>query len=91
MSDLGGKLVFKVVRLAVGIPVGIAVRQGIERSWRATHAGNPARRPNDPQVLWTTAITYAGFSAAALAVGQLARNQGARRIYRRMLGSEPPV
>jgi hypothetical protein len=91
MANPGGKLVFKLVSVAVGIPVGIAVRKGIEKLWLAARPDDPPRKPTDPDVTWGDALGYAALSAAGVAVGELIRTKGASTLYRGLTGSEPPA
>jgi hypothetical protein len=91
MANPGGKLVFKLVSVAVGVPVGIAVRKGIEKVWLLARPQDPPRAPTEPGVSWGDALGYAALSAAGVAVGELVRYKGASTLYRGLTGSEPPV
>jgi hypothetical protein len=90
MANPGGKLVFKLVSVAVGIPVGIAVRKGIEKAWLAARPNDPPRQASDPSASWGDALGWAALSAAGVAVGELVRYKGAATLYRGLTGSEPP-
>jgi hypothetical protein len=91
MANAGGKLVFKVVSIAVGIPVGIAVRKGIEKAWLVARPENPPRTADDPDVGWGDALGWATLSAVGVAAGQLVRSKGAATLYRGLTGSPPPA
>ena len=91
MANPGGKLVFKLVSIAVGIPAGIAVRKGIEKAWLVARPQDPPRSPDDPDVTWGDALGYAALSAAGVAVAELIRYRGAATLYRGLTGSEPPA
>jgi hypothetical protein len=91
MANPGGKLVFKLVSVAVGVPAGIAVRKGIEKVWLLARPQDPPRSPSDPDVTWGDALGYAALSAAGVAVAELIRFKGAQTLYRGLTGSEPPT
>jgi hypothetical protein len=91
MANPGGKLVFRLVSVAVGIPVGIAVRKGIEKAWLLARPQDPPRSPTDPGVTWGDALGYAALSAAGVAAAELVRYKGASTLYRGLTGSEPPA
>jgi Protein of unknown function (DUF4235) len=91
MANPGGKLIFRLVSVAVGVPVGIAARKGIEKVWLIARPQDPPRTPTDPNVSWADALGYAALSAAGVAVGELVRYKSASTLYRGLTGSEPPV
>jgi Protein of unknown function (DUF4235) len=91
MANPAGKLVYKLVTIAVGIPVGIAARKGVEKAWRAARPNDPPRKASDPEVSWKDAAGWAALSAAGVAIGQLITYKGAASIYRGLTGSEPPA
>ena len=86
-----GKLGFKLVSVAVGIPVGIATRKLVERLWVAARPDDPPRKPTDPEVSWADAMGWAALSAAGVAIAELVTTKGASSVWRAVTGSEPPV
>jgi hypothetical protein len=91
MANPGGKLVYKIVTIAVGIPVGIAARKGVEKAWLAARPNDPPRKASDPDVSWRDAAGWAALSAAGVAIGQLVTYKSAASVYRGLTGSEPPA
>jgi len=91
MANPGGKLLFKLISIAVGIPVGIAVRKGIEKAWVAARPQSPPRAADDPNVGWGDALGWATLSAVGVAAGTLMRTKGAATLYRGLTGNPPPV
>ncbi len=91
MPNIAGKLGFKVVNLAVGIPVGIAVRKGVQKAWLAARPDDPPRKANDPDVTWSDALSWAALAAVGVAVAELVSMKGAAEVYRLVTGSNPPV
>lgn len=90
MAQIGSKLAWKLVTVAISIPVGIATKKGVEGAWRALRPNDPPHKPNDPDASWKDAVTWATISAVGVAVAQLATTKGASTIWRNLIGSEPP-
>jgi Protein of unknown function (DUF4235) len=91
MANPVGKIVFKVVSIGVGVPVGIATRKGVEKVWLAARPGDPPRRPTDPYVSWGDALGWAALSAAGMAVAELVKIKGSTSLYRTLTGGRPPA
>jgi hypothetical protein len=91
MPNVVGKVGFKVVNLAISIPVGIAVRKGVQKLWLSARPDDPPRKPTDPEVSWGDALGWAALSAAGVAVAELVSLKGAAEVYRFLSGSNPPV
>ena len=91
MANPVGKVAFKLVSIAVAIPVGIAARKGVEKLWTAARPGNPPRAAKDPDADWRDAIGWAALSAVGIAAAELASTKGASEVWRTLTGSEPPV
>lgn len=91
MANIVGKIGWKITTIAVGIPVGIAAKKGVERAWTAARPDDPPRKPKDPDVTWGDALGWAALSALGVAVAELATLKGASSVWRRLAGSEPPV
>ncbi|HSY15676.1 MAG TPA: DUF4235 domain-containing protein [Jatrophihabitantaceae bacterium] len=90
MANPVGKLGFKLLRIAIGLPVGIATRKLIERIWRAARPADPPRAPARGDVTWGDALGWAAVSAAGVAAAQLATYKGAATVWRGLTGSNPP-
>ena len=90
MANPVGKLGFKLVSVAVGIPVGILTRKIIGRLWLVARPADPPRQSADPQVRWADALGWAALSAAGVAATELITSKGAVSLYRSLTGSPPP-
>lgn len=90
MSDAAGKIVLKILTIAISIPVTRAVAKVIERAWLAAHPDNPPRRPTEDEVRWADALAWAALSAAGIVVAKLITRRGAESAYRAVLGAPPP-
>jgi len=90
MANVVGSIVWKVTTIAVGIPVGIAAKKGVERAWVAARPDQPPRAAKDPNVSWADAVGWAALSAAGVAIAQLVTMKGASRVWRKLVGAEPP-
>jgi hypothetical protein len=86
-----GRLVMKVLSLAVGVPVGIASKRLVQRAWAAARPDDPPREAKQAGVLWGDAIGWAVLSAASGVIAQLVTRRGAEEVWRTMLGTEPPA
>jgi hypothetical protein len=91
MANPVGKLGFKLVTVAVSIPIGILTRKGIEKIWLAARPQDPPHTPSEPGVGWGDAIAWAALSAIGLAAAELITIKGAAELWRTLTGSEPPV
>jgi hypothetical protein len=91
MANPVGKLGFKLVTIAVSIPVGILARKGVEKLWHAARPQDPPHQPAEPGVTWTNALGWAALSAAGIAAAELITLKGAAEVWRVLTGTEPPV
>jgi hypothetical protein len=90
MADIGAKLGMKVLTIAIGIPIGIAMRKLVEKVWVAAGPDRP-RRAEDEGVQWADAIAWAALTGVGMAIADLATRKGAEEVYRTVLGSKPPT
>jgi Protein of unknown function (DUF4235) len=91
MANPVGKLGFKLVTIAVSIPVGILARKGVEKLWHAARPNDPPHSPSEPGTSWGNALGWAALSAIGVAAAELVSLKGAAEIWRTLTGSEPPV
>jgi Protein of unknown function (DUF4235) len=91
MANVVGRIGWRITTIAVGIPVGIAAKKGVEKAWAAFRPANPPRAAKDPDVTWGDALGWAALSAVGVAVAQLVTTKGAASLWRRLVGAEPPV
>jgi hypothetical protein len=90
MANIMGKVGWRIVTIAVGIPVGILAKKGVERAWVAVRPGDPPRKARDPNVRWTDALAWAAISGVGVAVAELVTTKGAASVWRSLVGTEPP-
>jgi hypothetical protein len=90
MVNVAGKLVMKVLTIAIGIPVGIASKKAIDGLWSGARSEAP-RKPSEPGVRWRDAIGWAALSAAGMVVADLVTRKGAEEVWRTVMGTEPPA
>ncbi len=91
MANPVGKLGFKLVTVAVSIPVGILARKGVEKLWHAARPNDPPHAPGEPGTSWGDALGWAALSAIGVAAAELVSLKGAAELWRTLTGSEPPV
>jgi|SRR5690242_8849857 Protein of unknown function (DUF4235) len=90
MTKIVGNIGWRIMTLAVGIPVGVAVKKGIDRAWMAARPDRPPRGARDPNASWGDAISWAALSAIGVAITQLATTKAATKLWRKFVGAEPP-
>ncbi|MBV9594386.1 MAG: DUF4235 domain-containing protein [Actinobacteria bacterium] len=90
MANPAGTAAFKLISLAVRIPVGIATRKAVEKVWLGIRPGDPSHDPRDPDASWGDAIGWALVSALGVAVAELVTTKGASEVWRTVVGTEPP-
>jgi hypothetical protein len=86
----GAKVGIKLMTVVIGIPVGIATRKLVERTWRSFRPDSPAPNAAATGVKWSDAIGYAALTAAGLAVTDLVARRGAAVAYEAITGNHPP-
>jgi hypothetical protein len=91
MANLVDKIGWKLITVLVSIPVGIGVRKGIEHLWRTARPNDPPRSAADPDASWADALGWAALSGAGVAAAQLATGKGAGSVWRKVMGTPPPV
>jgi len=90
MANIVGTIGWKITTIAIGIPVGIAAKKGVERAWAAARPDKPPRGAKDPNVNWGDALGWAALSAVGVAVAELVTMKGASSVWRALVGAEPP-
>lgn len=87
---VAGKIGIKAISAAVGIPVGIATKKLVERTWRTARPEDPPRKPSEPNVRWADALAWAALSAAGIVLAELVTQSSAKAAYKVITGNEPP-
>ncbi len=91
MANIVGKVGWRLVTIAIGIPVGIVAKKGVERAWLAARPDDPPRRAKDPNTRLADALGWAALSAVGVAATQLITRRWATTVWRALTGAEPPV
>jgi hypothetical protein len=87
---VAGKIGLKLMSAAIGIPIGIASKKLVERTWLTLRPEDPPRKPSEPDVRWVDALGWAALSAVGIVIGELITRTSAKAAYRAITGSEPP-
>jgi Protein of unknown function (DUF4235) len=87
---IAAKISIKVINLAISIPVGIATKKIVERTWAAARPDDPPRKAKDADTQWADAIGWAVLSATGIVVAEFVTRQGTAVAYRKITGLEPP-
>jgi hypothetical protein len=90
MAKMVGSIAWKITTIAIGIPVGIAVRKALERAWTTARPNRPPSAAGDPDGSWGDALVWAALSAIGVAVAQLVTVKGASTVWRKLIGADPP-
>lgn len=91
MANIAGKLVMKIMTIAVGIPVGIATKKLVNGVWNTARSAETPRKPAQRGVRWGDAIGWAALSAAGVVLTDLVTRRGAEEAWRTVVGTEPPA
>ncbi len=86
----GSKVGINVLIVVVGIPVGIATKKVVERTWAIARPAASARKPSDPDVRWGDAVVWAALSAAGIVIADLVTRRTAEMAYQAITGTSPP-
>lgn len=86
----GAKISIKVITVAIGIPVGIATRKVVERTWEAARPGEGPRKPTEEGVQWGDAIAWGALSAVGIVIADLLTRRSAEAAYQALTGNPPP-
>jgi hypothetical protein len=84
------KIAMKMISVVVGIPVGIATKKVVERTWLAFRPDDPPRKPSEPDVHWVDAIGWGALSAAGIVAAELLTRRSSEAAYKAIIGSPPP-
>jgi hypothetical protein len=90
MAGAASRFAFKLVALAVAVPVGKAVSNVTSKAWETARPGRTPVNPRDADTNWKDALLWASLSGIGVAVSQLATTKGADTIWRAMTGHPSP-
>lgn len=86
--DSGTKWNLVVTGLAVA--AGVAAHYVANEGWRRVRHGEPPDNPAAPDVSWSEALVWAGFTSLIVGLARLLASRGAAAGWRRMTGRSPP-
>jgi hypothetical protein len=84
-----GSLAWKVLGSGAAILAAALAERGVVRLWRATTGDEPPINPENPDVDWAEAVTWALLSGAAIGLARLLATRRAAAYYRNSSGSLP--
>ncbi len=87
----GAKIGIKVLSVVIGIPVGMATRNLVERAWAAAGDASRARKPSEDGVQLADAIAWGALSAVGIVVADLITRRSAEAAYSAITGNPPPA
>ena len=87
---IASKIGMKVINMAISIPVGIATKKIVERTWAAARPDDPPRKAKDVDTRWADAVGWAVLSAIGIVAAEYLSRQGTAIAYRTITGLEPP-
>ena len=90
MAGAASRFAFKLVAVAVAVPVGKAVTAVTSKAWEAARPGRDPVNPRDADTNWKDALIWATLSGVGVAVSQLGTTKGADTLWRAMTGHPSP-
>ena len=90
MAGAASRFAFKLVAVAVAIPIGRVVSASTSKAWEAARPGRAPVNPRDADTNWKDALIWAALSGFGVSVAQLATTKGADTIWRAMTGHPSP-
>lgn len=85
------KLLFKVMRILVAIPVAKAVSRLVDKSWQAARPRDPQHDPKRHDTKIADALTWAAITGVGAAATKVITSKGAAEMWRVVIGTEPPA
>jgi uncharacterized protein DUF4235 len=86
----GAKISVKVLSIAIGIPVGIATRKLVERTWEAAGPTDRPRKPGEDGVAFADAVAWGALSAVGIVIADMITRRGAEAAYELITGNPAP-
>jgi hypothetical protein len=84
-----GSLVWKVLGTGSAVLAATLAEKGLEAAWRTATGAEPPASPEDPDISWAEAISWALLSGAVIGLARLAATRQAAAYYRRSTGELP--
>jgi hypothetical protein len=86
----GSKLGWTVVRSATTFVAVALTKRVVDSGWRIVTGNEPPTEPEDPDLTWKEAISWALASGVGIAVARLLATRQAAQMWRRWTGELPP-
>ncbi|MGH3657163.1 MAG: DUF4235 domain-containing protein [Micromonosporaceae bacterium] len=86
----GSKLGWTVVRGVSTFAAVAVTKKAVDTGWRWVTGNEPPAEPDDPDLTWREAVTWAIASGVGVAVARLLAGRQAARMWRRWTGELPP-
>ena len=90
MAGAASRFAFKLVAVAVAVPVGRVVSAGTAKAWAAARPGKDPVNPRDAGTNWPDALIWATLTGVGAALAQLGTTKGSDTIWRAMTGHPSP-
>lgn len=84
------KITMKLMSVVVGIPVGIATRKIVEKTWSLARPDEPPRKPTSSGVQWGDAVSWAALSGVGIVVADLLTRRTTEVAYEAITGKPAP-
>jgi hypothetical protein len=90
MASGASRFAFKLVAIAVAMPVGKMVSRASSKAWTAARPGATPVNPRDADTNWKDLLIWSTLSGVGTGVAQLVTIKGADTIWRAMTGHPSP-
>jgi len=84
-----GSLVWKALGTGAAVFAAALAEKGVTTAWRAATGEEPPIHPENPDIHWGEAVTWALLSGAAIGLARLVATRRAAAYYRNSSGSLP--
>ncbi len=86
----GSKLGWMLVRSGSTFVAVAVTKKAVDLGWRWVTGNEPPTDPEDPDLTWKEAVTWALASGVGIAVARLLATRQAAQMWRRWTGELPP-
>jgi hypothetical protein len=90
MAGAASRFAFKLVAVAVAVPVGKAVTASTAKAWAAARPGRTPVNPRDADTDWKDLLIWSSLTGVGAGMSQLLTTKGADTIWRAMTGHPSP-
>ncbi|GAA2758192.1 hypothetical protein GCM10009872_35520 [Actinopolymorpha rutila] len=84
------KLGWTIVRSVSTLAAVAVTRKAVDTSWRYVTGNEPPSDPEDPDLTWKEAVTWALASGMGIAIARLLATRQAAKLWQRWTGELPP-